>query len=279
VNGALGVARVAVRPAIAGLLPHPPIVVADVGRERTADCRATVDGCEKLAQRVAAARPARLLLISPHSPRRKGAFGLWNGPRLGGDLSAFGAAAAAIDLPNDEAMVARLGDEARARGVATWAIPAGPLDHGAVVPLWFLAGAGWSGPTTIASLPAGAAIADLTRFGEAVASALAAAPGRPALIASGDMTHRARPGAPSGYHPRAVDFDRELTELVRTGRLDRIAAIDPALRALAAEDATESSIVVAAATGFVAHGAEVLSYEHPFGVGYLVALLHDGGPA
>ncbi len=26
-------------------------------------------------------------------------------------------------------------------------------------------------------------------------------------------------------------------------------------------------------------GAEVLSYEHPFGVGYLVAVLHDGGDA
>jgi len=34
---------------------------------------------------------------------------------------------------------------------------------------------------------------------------------------------------------------------------------------------------VASALGFRAHGNEVLSYEHPFGVGYLVAVFHDCG--
>ena len=63
----------------------------------------------------------------------------------------------------------------------------------------------------------------------------------------------------------------------REGASVAISDIDPALRDIAAEDAADSSTIVAAALGFRSHGAEVLSYEHPFGVGYLVAVFHDGG--
>ena len=45
----------------------------------------------------------------------------------------------------------------------------------------------------------------------------------------------------------------------------------------ACEDAADSAIVIAAATNYETKGCDVLSYEHPFGVGYLVAVFHDGG--
>jgi aromatic ring-opening dioxygenase catalytic subunit (LigB family) len=59
---------------------------------------------------------------------------------------------------------------AQSRAVATWAIHHHRLDHGALVPLWFLAEAGWTGPTIILSL--NYSVDDgLTRLGEAIAAA------------------------------------------------------------------------------------------------------------
>lgn len=263
-------------PSFCGLFPHPPIVVPDVGRDRLADCRPTYDACREFARRLVASRPRRLFVVSPHSPRERRAFGLWSGERLRGDLASFGAPRSAVDLPNDLEVVAAIERAAAAERVRTWAIPSQPLDHGAVIPLWFFAEAGWDGPTAIASLPWICDPGVLAAFGQASAGSLATFSGRSALVASGDMTHRARPGAASGYDPRAVEFDHELTRLVADGRLDEISAIDAGLREVAAEDAADSSIVVAAAIGYRPHGAEVLSYEHPFGVGYLVAVFHDG---
>ena len=75
-----------------------------------------------------------------------------------------------------------------------------------------------------------------------------------------------------------MEFDATLTDLVREGRLDEIAAIDSELRSLAAEDTADSAQVIAASLGGGHQGHEVLSYEHPFGVGYLVAVFHDGHP-
>ncbi len=265
----------ALEPAFCGLLPHPPIIVPDVGKDRLADCRGTTDACSDFARRFVAAAPDRLFLVSPHSPRLRGAFGLWSGERLAGDLGKFGAPDANVDLPNDREVAEGLERTAAAQGVKTWPIPEQSLDHGSIIPLWFLQQAGWAGPTCIASLPWHDG-GDLQAFGHAVAAALEPLGGRSALVASGDMTHRALPGAPAGYDPKALEFDRQLTQLIREGRLDEVPDIDPEVRQVAAEDAADSSIIVASAIGFQPHGAKVLSYEHPFGVGYLVAVFHDG---
>ena len=126
-----------------GLLPHPPIVVPAVGRGRGAECRRTTDACRSLAAELVASRPERVILVSPHSPRQVGAFGWWGGERLRGDLGRFGAEESAVDLPVDEEYLAVLHSSATQLGLRTWSIRERDLDHGAVVPLWFLCEAGW----------------------------------------------------------------------------------------------------------------------------------------
>jgi len=258
-----------------GLLPHPPIVVPAVGKEHLDECRSTFDAARRFASRLVASSPHRLVLISPHAPRHRRAFGIATGPVLSGDLGRFGAADAAVALPDDPELRHHLAVRCDTADIALAPISPQPLDHGAVVPLWFLQHAGWRGPTTVLALPGSMPRGLVERFGEALGQALAELGEPAALVASGDMSHRVLPGAPAGYHPRALDFDRQLTERVRRGRLDSLPALDPELRELAAEDAADTSILVSAALDFEARGAEVLSYEHPFGVGYLVAVFYD----
>lgn len=264
---------------LGGLMPHPPICVPEVGREHARSCHATTAACEDLARRLVAARPDRLFLVSPHSPRAHGAFGLWGGERLAGSLEAFGAPGVRVDLPADPRLRALLEAEAAAGGVSTWIIPPEPLDHGAVVPLSFLARAGWEGPTTIASLPAVAGLDELVAFGRVLARAAGRLSGRSAVVASGDMSHRVLRGAPAGYHPRALEFDEAVCARVESGRFDALIELDPELRALAAEDVVDSATVVLSALPRTMERTAVLSYEHPFGVGYLVAVFHDGSAA
>lgn len=264
-----------------GLLPHPPIVVPAVGGERGVNCRATTGACREFARALVAARPARMLLVSPHSPRQPGSFGLWSGARLHGDLGRFAAAEARVALPNDALLLTALERTCAERSIATWRIPSGPLDHGAVVPLWFLREAGWRGPTSIVSLPwtegeKSRGTDSAHEFGMAVAESFARAGGEFALVASGDLTHRGDRGAPAGYHPRAAEFDEALEDCLRRGELEQLTKIPPSLRALAAEDAVESCVLVAAAHRFEPRAHRVLSYERPFGVGYLVAIFRTG---
>ena len=72
-----------------------------VGRQQLDDCRRTWRACTEFARRLVRAGSDRLLVVSPHAPRRGGRFGLWHAERLRGDLGRFDAPEAAIDLPGD----------------------------------------------------------------------------------------------------------------------------------------------------------------------------------
>jgi AmmeMemoRadiSam system protein A len=189
-------------------------------------------------------------------------------------LSRFNAPDASIELPNDPELIADLFANAAEDGIDLWKIGNDELDHGAVVPLWFLCEAGWRGPTTILSLnfPGDGG---LQAFGQAIAGAAAHRGGTVAVVASGDMSHRLKPGAPGGYHPDAKQFDDEFIRFVAAGEVERLLHFDHDLQEIAGEDVLDSTQVALAAVNHDMRGHRVLDYEGPFGVGYGVAVLHE----
>jgi MEMO1 family protein len=260
---------------VAALMPHAPVLVPVVGGKHGNRASASVRAMVAAARRIVAAQPDAVVLISPHTPRRRCAFALWAGGRIRGSLAQFGAPEAAVDLPAAEKLAATITAEARARGVELWPLRSAELDHGAVVPLWHLAEAGWRGPTLVLGLnyPGEPGLVEL---GEAIAAAAGQLELRLGIVASGDMSHCLQPGAPAGFHPRAQEFDSTFIEHLRAGRYRALLELDADLQSLAAEDAVDATVVAAAAVQWDATGHEVLSYEGPFGVGYGVAILHEG---
>lgn len=258
---------------LSALMCHAPIVVPAVGKDRGSLCEKTTAAMRAIASRIARSQPDVLVLLSPHAPRRPGQLGLVEGERLWGDFGSFGAPEASVDLPAARDLRGAL----LSRRDLAGPIPARPLDHGALVPLWFVAEAGYRGPTLVAALPWEEQAEQLRAMGQAVARACEGL--RAAFIASGDMSHRLVPGAPAGYHPRAASFDQEVVMRLSSGRPGDLREIDPDLRELAAEDVVASVLVAVSAAGDRADGCELLCYEGPFGVGYAEAVLFsDGSP-
>ncbi len=243
----------------AALMCHAPIVVPAVGGAEARRCRRTTRAMRQVAARAVAGAPDRLVVVSPHAPRHRSRWAAWAGP-VRGDLARFRASQVRADLP-----AADIGGLLDLPPVP----PAEPLDHGAMVPLAFLVEAGWAGPTAVLALPwePGGA--------EALGRRIADLPGRTALIASGDLSHRLTRGAPAGFHPDAASFDAAFVQALEQG--DWTAAAAPPHRDVAAEDAVESTRVAMGAAGAPLH-AEVLAYEGPWGVGYAEAVLYDPDP-
>jgi aromatic ring-opening dioxygenase LigB subunit len=259
-------------------MPHAPVLIPDIGGGRIVEVARSVQSMRTLSRHLVSTEPLALVVVSPHSPRRAGAFGIWRDARMRGSLSNFGAPMIGVDLPTNPELARTIAAEASERGLETWEIIEPELDHGAVVPLWFLVEAGWKGPVVVTGLdyPGRPGAAE---FGATIASAAATFGGRMALIASGDMSHRLTPTAPCGYEPRAREFDRWLVGTVRSGDYHRLCKADHKLESLAAEDSLDSLLVACGATGFDSTGHEVFSYEGPFGVGYGVAVLFDAAGA
>jgi len=119
-------------------MPHAPILIPSVARERVGRIQSTVAAMRETARRAAATVADAVVIISPHAPREPEAFGIWTGERLRGTLKAFGAPEERVDFQNDATLAAQIAHHAAQRGMRIEPITDLALDHGTVVPLWFV---------------------------------------------------------------------------------------------------------------------------------------------
>jgi len=263
----------------AGIAPHPPIMVPEVGREAVVEVDTSIAAMAELTARVLRSGAESLILISPHAPLDANAFVAYDGPQLQGNFANFRAPTATVHAQLDDELLSEISRGAAEQKLATIRIRGRDLDHGTAVPLYFLQHNGWNG-SIVALGYSFLSNQDHVLFGNCIRAAVDKL-GRPvAFIASGDLSHRLKLGAPAGYNPQAHRFDEEVVDAIRSCATSRIVDLDPELRQLAGECGYRSMLVAIGAAQGIEPSCEVLSYEAPFGVGYLVAqLLRSEPPA
>jgi len=256
----------------AGIAPHPPIMVPEVGREAIAEVRGSIEAMAELTARVIASGAETVVLISPHAPLDAQAFVAYQGPQLYGDFANFRAADTIVAAELDDELLEAITRSAAGKNYEVRMVENQPLDHGIAVPLYFLQRNGWHG-RVVALGYSFLSNEDHVRFGKAIRAAVDSL-GRPvAFIASGDLSHRLKLGAPAGYSEDAHRFDEEVVAALRDGNHARVVNIDQDLRRLAGECGYRSMLVAFGVSEGLDPAPEVLHYEAPFGVGYLVAQL------
>jgi aromatic ring-opening dioxygenase LigB subunit len=270
---------------IAGCIcPHPPLIVPSIGGREIGRVESTVSAMRRLAEELRLMAPDVMVFISPHTPMLPDRFTVKQSSPLRGDFAAFGHPEETLerecDLELSEAIVA----EGKARGIDIIALPerarSGPmwmgagarekLDHGVLVPLYYL-GKGVSAKIVSLSISMLSYRAHQL-LGKVVRLACEKL-GREALfIASGDLSHRLLPGAPAGYSPRGEEFDLAVCRIAEKGAFELLDELDDELVEEAGECGLRSIHALRGALEDYAIENSLLSYEGPYGVGYLVSL-------
>ncbi|MFL6228732.1 MAG: AmmeMemoRadiSam system protein A [Pyrinomonadaceae bacterium] len=261
-----------------GIAPHPPIMVPEVGQDAAREVAGSIEAMRELTARVVASRAETVVIISPHAPLEAHAFVAYRDVELRGGFARFRAPEATVSAPLDAELLDALERAAAEEGFEIEPLEGYELDHGTAVPLYFLLRNGWRGRVVALGysfLPD----ADHVRFGACLRRAAEATGRTVALVASGDLSHRLTRDAPAGYNPEAHLFDEQVTESIRDGAPARIAEIDPNLRRLAGECGYRSMLVAVGASEGLHADCEVMHYEAPFGVGYMVAQFARGSAA
>jgi MEMO1 family protein len=259
----------------AGIAPHPPIMVPEVGRDAIVEVRGSIDAMAELTARVVRSGAQTVVMISPHAPLERDAFVAYDGPELHADFANFRAPTATIHAQLDEELLSEITHAAGEQNLQTIRIRGSDLDHGIAVPLYFLQRNGWHG-AVVALGYSFLANEDHLRFGECIRQAIERV-GRPvAFIASGDLSHRLKLEAPAGFDPQAHLFDEEVVGAIRSCAIKRIVELDPKMRRMAGECGYRSMLVAIGVAQGLESSCEVINYEAPFGVGYLVAQLFAG---
>lgn len=263
------------------LLPHPPIMIPEVGKGELAKIKATVDAASKVADMLQEYNPQTVVIITPHGPVFEDAACISVHPRLRGNLAAFGVPEVSLGFETDGLLVRHILKKAERLGVNLVELTDDlaktyrfrlELDHGAIVPLYYLHKAGFKGQLvhlSIGMLP----YEEMYTFGKAVQAAIGLMDKRVAVIASGDLSHRLLPDSPAGYSPRAKEFDRQVVEAVKNLNVKSLLNMDRELVEEAGECGLRPIFFLMGVLGGLSASAEILSYEGPFGVGYAVAFI------
>jgi len=261
-------------------------MVPEVGQGRDSEVARTKEAMLKLGRLVKESGADTLVMISPHATVFADAIAISALRELKGDLRQFDAPGVSFKLSNDLDLVAGIHSAAARVGIVTVSVDnelaarhklSTELDHGITAPLYFIRAAGVNLPLVHVSMGM-FTFPKLYSFGMALRNAADKLNRKVAVLASGDLSHKLTRDAPAGYDPVGREYDQRIVELVRGMDVEGFHELDPDLVEQAGECGLRSIAMMLGTLDGLAVQSRVLSYEGPFGVGYLVAALLPGEP-
>ena len=266
------------------LVPHPPIMVPEVGGKEVEKVKNTVEALRQLEGELKLLNPDTLIIITSHGAVFRDGLAVTTVPKLYGDLSQFNAPEVSLNFKNNLELAEKIIGKASNAGITTLSMDektAGEygvttkLDHGIMAPIYYLA----RHLPEMKLLPISMGMLsylELYRFGMVVAEAVRESGSRAVFAASGDMSHRLHHDAPAGFNPRGKEFDDAIVEGIKEFNVSRLLNLPSDLVEAAGECGLRPlNILLGTLDGFKVE-TKVLSYEGPFGVGYLVADFKPG---
>jgi len=255
------------------LLPHPPLIIKEVGRGQEKGIEKTRMAYEQVSQKINELKPDTIIIISPHSIMYSDYFHISPGSVAHGDFSNFGAGkSGSINVEYDQDFVRDLSDRALEQGImaGTQGEKGKALDHGALVPLAMIQ-EHYRDFKVVRIGISGQSVVQHYRFGKIITETAKALNRKVVLIASGDMSHKLLEEGPYGYAPEGPIFDKKIQQIVASGDFGELMKIKGSFCEGAAECGYRPLVVLAGSLDGKEVDSKMLSYEGPFGVGYLVA--------
>lgn len=254
------------------IVPHPPIILPEVGRGEEKKIQKTIDAYNAVARKISDIKPEVIIITSPHATLYADYFHISPGKGAKGDLRRFGANGISIETAYDSELVQVLSDEAGKAGnhAGTKGEREKSLDHGTVIPLHFI-NKFYTNYKLVRIGLSGLPVVEHYRIGKLIAKTVETLGRRVVFIASGDLSHKLVEDGPYGFVPEGPEFDRRATEAMEKGDFLAFLSFNQSFCDSAAECGLRSFIIMAGALDGKAVKPELLSYEGTFGVGYAVA--------
>jgi AmmeMemoRadiSam system protein A/AmmeMemoRadiSam system protein B len=251
------------------LLPHPPIILKEIGQEEVKKARKTIESCELVAKDIEEKQVDTIIVLTPHNVMYQDYFHVSPGPAAQGSFAHFGHPELALEVAYDQELRKELIQAATKENlpIGTLGEKDARLDHGVMVPLSFL-----KGKQTIVRISlSGEDYLSHYHLGQVIQKVADQSSKRIVLLASGDLSHVLKEDGPYGFAQEGPIFDELVTKALKNAAFDQILAINPQLAEDAKECGLRSILIMAGALDQKDIAPTFYSYEGPFGVGYAVA--------
>lgn len=261
------------------IFPHPPLIVPEVGRGAESKVIKTVEAAKKAAKSVADKKPSTIILITPHAPIFQEYIYISDSNVLKGGLEKFQAKNVTFTYKNNLNLVRNIIAISKKKNISSGGIDSGfleghgnlsQLDHGATVPLYYI-NKEYSGFKLVHISISDYSLKKLYEFGMCIDEAVKNSDENVVVIASSDLSHRLTHDGPYGYSEFGEKFDKLIVKYIKEKNVKKMLNIEDSLREKAGECGLASIVIMLGALNRYEIDSEVLSYEGPLGVGYMVS--------
>jgi AmmeMemoRadiSam system protein B len=254
----------------AGFTPNSPLLLPEINKDRLAAVEKTRAAIQELADELYAAKPDTIVIITDHPTRYREAFCLSVSDPYKFDLKEFGHLSFDRTFRPDIMLIDRLQRSLRRVAQPITMSSDEALHYASAVPLSILA----AKLPKVALVPIGYSELDAKAhfaFGQAIKDAIMDSAKRVAVIAAGDMSHTLTLQSPAPLHGDGQIFDDKIKEVIATKNTAGLLTIESSVVQNAQQLSYQPLTILFGLLDHVAVTPTILSYEAPFGVGYLVA--------
>ena len=259
-------------------VPHPPLIIPEVGRGQERTIQNTIDAYHEVGRKIAELKPETILITSPHTILYADYFHISAGRKATGSFSRFRAGKVKLTAEYDTEFVDAIEQLAEHND-----FPAGTLgeresqlDHATMIPLYFI-NKYYSGYKTVRIGLSGLPLPMHYRLGMYLKQVAEALGRRCVIIASGDLSHKLLAEGPYGYAPEGPQYDQRIMSCLSRAAFDEMLTFGEDFCDRAAECGHRSFVIMSGAFDRTRVNARQLSYEGPFGVGYGIVTFEPGG--
>ena len=255
------------------IVPHPPLIIPEIGKGEQLKIQKTIDAMELISRRIAETEPDTVIFITPHSVSYSDYIHISPGLTAEGNFGRFGAEDVSFGIMYEKKLVSDVTNFCERNGISAGNMggddePNG-LDHGVMVPLYFMNKHFQDYRclrVSVSSLPC----SEHYKLGMVLADVCDMFYRNTVVIASGDLSHRLKHDGPYGFSPAGPEFDARIQDIVKSGDFSGFMNFTDDERRSAAECGLLPFVVMAGTLDKKSVRSELLSYECPFGVGYAV---------
>ena len=260
------------------MVPHPPMIVPQVGRGSEAQIEATTKAYEQVADQIAELKPETIIISSPHTIMYADYFHISPGRWADGDFGQFRAPDVSFHEEYDTELVRKIDEIAQKER-----FPAGTmgerdksLDHGTMVPLYFIRKKYQEGRIVRVGL-SGQPLQEHYRLGQILQKAAEDLDRKVVFVASGDLSHKLQEYGPYGFAPEGPQYDARIMDVCSRAAFDELFDFDDSFCDKAAECGHRSFVIMAGALDGYEVAATQLSHEDVTGVGYGICTFYPKG--
>ena len=249
-------------------VPHPPLIIPEVGRGSEKQIQDTINSYEKVAKEIAEIKPDTIIISSPHTIFLRDYFYLSAASILEGDFSKFGAGTVSFQEEIDVELVEQIKkiSEEESFPVINSAKTI-ELDHGTMVPLYFIRKVLKKCKIIVVGLSQLSLEAHY-HLGEIICRAVDKLNRKVVFVASGDLSHVLQEYGPYGFSKEGPIYEKKIINTMSCANFSELLNYDTKLLDLAKECGHPSFTIMGGIWSKTEVIPKFFSHEDVTGVGY-----------